>query len=243
MVSLKFGGRLGNNLIQFAAAAVLAKKHNLCLNLPTYKPLAVEFFKRLDVKSISGTSYQKQIEVNDKNYFNHLEMPVRETGFCLKGYFQDGRLLCEHRVDILNLYKLPSIDCNPSSCDAFLACRLGDTLLKQHLIGKYSSMEYIENQLKKHRKNYGKVYVTSDTINHLPLAELIKRYDLTIYQNEPLDTILFASQFNNLILSAGTFSYWMAYFSQAENITVYKSWEPLQRNNAWEYNQKVNFSN
>ena len=66
------------------------------------------------------------------------------------------------------------------------------------------------------------------------------RYDLTA----PLARYA-AKNFNNLILSAGSFSYWMAYLSEATNITVYEnnSQDPLQKQNAWNYNKKVIFSN
>ena len=110
---------------------------------------------------------------------------------------------------------------------------------------------YIGKQLKANRDSYDKVYITSDTIDHPPLVDLIKKYDLTIYQKKPLDKILFAKNFNNLILSAGSFSYWMAYLSEAANVTVFNNQQklivnqkldPLQLQNAWAYNQKVNFS-
>ena len=55
-----------------------------------------------------------------------------------------------------------------------------------------------------------------------------------------MDTFLFGAQFNNLILSAGSFSYLMAYFSKADNVTVYRSKEdPLQEHGGWNYNNNI----
>ena len=107
----------------------------------------------------------------------------------------------------------------------------------------YFRPDYLEQQLETARNSFDTVYISSDTIDYPPLVELIDKYDLTVYQSDPLETILFAKNFNNLILSAGSFSYWMAYLSEANNITVYKGkQDPLQQKNAWNYNKNVQFS-
>lgn len=242
MIKIEYNGRLGNNLIQYAASYILAKKAGLQLDTPVYTMLATPEFRAVfKINSLTGRKFNNFIEVFDHNYFRHLRNPIRNKGYFLKGYFQHKRLLVDCRQEILNLYKPPESDFIPSKNDAFVACRLGDCLVAPRT---YCSVEYIEDQLVASRDSYDKVYVTSDTINHPPLIDLIKRYDLTIYQNGPLGNISFASQFNNLILSAGSFSYWMAYLSSAENITVYHNHraDSLQENNAWDYNKNVKFT-
>jgi hypothetical protein len=261
MIRLNWRGRLGNNMIQYAAAYVLAKKaglyidkpsKRLCNIVPQFKTsfnanketndvISSDVFK---IKPLNGNRFTDFIELTDKNYFEHLENPIPKKGYRLDGFFQHKKLLVDYREEILNLYKLPKegLNFNPSKHDTLIACRFGDCLTTPRT---YCSIKYIEKQLKARRDLYDKVYITSDTINHPPLVDVIKKYNLTIYQNEPLDTILFASQFNNLILSAGSFSYWMAYLSSAENITVYHNHrqDPLQRRqNAWAYNKNVRFT-
>ena len=257
MIKFIYQGRLGNNLIQYAAAYVLAKKTGLQLDAPhtrkysntgsyktssdTSNTIETDFGSVFKINSLSGHSFNDYIELTDDNYFEHLKNPTPNKGYHLNGFFQHERLLVDCREEILNLYQLPESDFTPSKNDAFIACRLGDCLVTSRT---YCTIDYIDQQLQMNRDSYNKVYITSDTIDHPPLVDLIKKYDLTIYQDEPLNTILFACRFNNLILSAGSFSYWMAYLSEATNITVYKNnrQDPLQRQNAWSYNKNVKFS-
>jgi len=258
MIKLHYKGRLGNNMIQYAAAAVLAKKAGLELmtkptrtysNTGSYKTtssldsmITTDFGETFNLQPIDGSCYDKTITLNDENYFDHLDKPRPKTGYILKnGYFQDSRLLCDYREQILDLYKLPEQKNRVGLNDAFIAARFGDCLTTTRT---YCSIKYIENQLKKSRKKYDVVYLTSDSLDHPPLMRLIEKYNMTPTNDTPINKIIFAAQFNNLILSAGSFSYWMAYLSRANNVTVYSQnkQDDLQKNNAWDYNKNVNFS-
>lgn len=249
MITLNYRGRLGNNLIQYAAAHVLAKKTNLRLDAPQVScyrcsprrdvkssgsDMVINDLKKVfNIKPVVGDSYDHFIELTDRNYFEHLTNPVSGTGYRLNGFFHSGELLVRHRKQILELYKPPVME--PIYNDAFVACRLGDCLRNSRV---YCTMQYLQQQLDAQRKLYDKVYITSETINHPPLVNLIKQYNLTPYQDQPLTTLLFASQFDNLILSAGSFSYWMAYLSKATNVTRFcgSAHDGLMVRNAWDYN-------
>jgi len=239
MIKIIYNGRLGNNLVQYAAGAILAEKTGLYLKTKAKRT----FSKILNTQTINGACHVEAIELTDETYYAHYYNPEPNTGYILKGFFQDSRLLCDYRKQILDLYKLPEPKKSISSDDVFIACRLGDLLTNVRYPRTYCSMKYIEDQLITSRDSCDNVYVTSDTIDHPPLVKLIKKYNLTVHQDSPINTILLAAQFNNLILSAGSFSYWMAYLSSAENITVYHNnkQDPLQKQNAWDYNKNVKF--
>lgn len=256
MINIQYAGRLGNRMIQYAAGYLLAKRSGLTLNtLPkvSYRntgrlktsysdeiTTSIDFGGVFNIQLPTGNSHTNIIKLNDSNYYDHLNNPKTNTGYKLQGFFQDSRLLCDYRSEVLNLYQhktKPEIEI--SKDDVFFACRFGDCLM---IPRTFCSIAYIENQLATNSHNYRNIYLTSDSLDYPPLVKLIGEYNITPYNNDPLETILFAKNFNNLILSAGSFSYWMAYLSQATNITVYNTNDPFQRQNAWDYNKNVKFS-
>ena len=251
MIKVQYRGRLGNAMVQLAAGYVLSKKTGLKLDVRcqqrryilAHHNIPKEIMKYFDLKPSTGDEIHELVELTDKSYFKHLMIPPT-TGYFVNGYFQTGALLCDHRELILDLYNSPEDEARPGSNDAFVHARIGDLLNKPNNRNMaYFKPEYLKKLLQTTRSTFNTVYISSDTIDYPPLVELIEKYSLTPYNNDPLATILFARRFNNLILSAGSFSYWMAYLSEAINITVYKNPEqdPLQRQNAWGYNKNVKF--
>jgi len=243
MVKFNYRGRLGNNLIQYAAAHLFAQKTGLQLDLDHGNKKTKGFMKRFNISPPRGKGFKKFININQSNYFQHLLNPTENTGYNITGWYQTSKLLCNRRDFILDLYKCDIQRDTIHQNDCFIHARIGDLLKSSNRKMAYFNPDYLEQQLQTARTTFNTVYISSDTIDYQPLVELINKYDLTIYQNKPLDTIFFAARFNNLILSAGSFSYWMAYFSEATNITVYKNntQDPLQRQNAWSYNKSVKF--
>ena len=65
---------------------------------------------------------------------------------------------------------------------------------------------------------YNKIYISSDSLDHYIIKELCSIYDITIYNDLPINTINFAKDFGTLILSGGTFSWWIGMLSKSNNI-------------------------
>jgi hypothetical protein len=64
----------------------------------------------------------------------------------------------------------------------------------------------------------GNGFISTDSIGHPNCRYLIDRYNLNPINLSPMETILYGKNFNNLILSEGTFSWWIAFLSNSKNI-------------------------
>ena len=107
-------------------------------------------------------------------------------------------------------------------------------------------LEYYIEALETTRFNSG--YITSDSINHPNCTYLINKYDLKpVHGLSPMNTIFLGKNFNKLILSEGTFSWWIGFLSRAESIICNKRdflwhgdifldrWKKLN----WDYNENT----
>jgi hypothetical protein len=107
-------------------------------------------------------------------------------------------------------------------------------------------LEYYIEALETTRFNGG--YITSDSLNHPNCTYLINKYNLKpVHGLSPMNTIFLGKNFNKLILSEGTFSWWIGFLSRAESIICNKRdflwhgdifldrWKKLN----WDYNENT----
>ena len=145
---------------------------------------------------IQNTNFEKQnIILNNDNWF--------QTNFFaeyLKNYFN----IPYHKNKIINknLFKKRYNNNN----DVFVHIRLGD------IENRISNIEeYYENVLSK--IDFINGYVSSDDIDHPICKKLIKKYNLIEITKTEVETIMFATTCNYLILSGGTFSWLIGFFA------------------------------
>jgi hypothetical protein len=90
-------------------------------------------------------------------------------------------------------------------------------------------------------------YITSDSLQHPDVQFLLEKYKLKLYTSDvPVETLNFGKNFNNLVLSEGTYCWWVGVLSNATNvyyndrrntfawhgdIFVYPEWKPLSYDN------------
>lgn len=205
MVSISYSGRLGNNLFQYVAAYIFAKKFNFKISSDIVE-------NKFNLPSLNGINETNVIiDVDDNNFMTLLNSEKLENAhYRFIGYYQIKEFILEYGDKIKELFTLNFK--NTSKDEVFVAYRIGDISGIRQML----PIEYYKEALREINPIGG--YITSDTPDHPNVMELIKEFNLKIYNESPLDTIDFAKNFNNIILSEGSFSWWMGFLSLAENI-------------------------
>ena len=213
MVNLVYqqGGRLGNNLIQYFAAYIFSKKFNLKLNVSPND----EFNFLIKETNVDGNIGDTIIELNDNNFLDYLECDkLKLNNYQLNGYFQLKGLLQKYEMDIKS-----NLNINYKEVDkelVFVHYRIGDIINDCRML----PLEYYIEALEKLNCKGG--YISSDSIGHNFCKNLIERFNLIPIDLNPMDTINFGKDFNNIVLSDGTFSWCIGFFSRASNIIYNK---------------------
>ena len=205
MVSIYYSGRLGNNLFQYIAAYIFAKKFGFKISSDVVE-------NKFNLPYLDGNIFtNKIIDVDDNNFMGLLKSyRLEDAHYRFIGYYQIKDFILEYQNEIKNLFNLSYTQI--SKDDVFVAYRIGDIEGIRQMI----PLEYYQDALIKINPNGG--YISSDTPNHPNVQQLVKEFNLTIYDNSPIETIDFAKNFNNLVLSEGSFSWWMGFLSDAKNI-------------------------
>ncbi len=205
MVSIVYSGRLGNNLFQYVAAYIFAKKFHLKISSDVVE-------NKFNIPSLTGIENNYPIiDVKDSNFMSLLESDyLKPAHYRFIGYYQNSDFILKYTSEIKSLFKLNFKE-TPKN-QVFASYRIGDIGGKRQML----PIEYYQDALKKLNTNGG--FITSDTPDHPNIIKLINEFNLTLYNNSPLETIDFAKNFSNLVLSEGSFSWWIGFLSSAENI-------------------------
>jgi hypothetical protein len=206
MVTINYKGRLGNNLFQYIAAYFFAKKFN-------YSIISNVVENCFTLPQLNGLVYNNnnEIIVNDSNFLDLLNSDTIEQGhYIFDGFFQLKDFVLNYKDKIKSLFNLSYDSINKD--EVFVMYRIGDISGSRMMI----PIEYYQESLSIINSNGG--YITSDSPEHPNVIQLSKEFNLTIYNNTPIETINFAKNFNNLVLSEGSFSWWVGMLSNAKNI-------------------------
>ena len=200
MITIAYTGRRGNTLFQmFAATLFSIKFKDGIANLRDNKIL---HYDALPLQQFDTT-----MEVTNSNFIELLNKSQGGVNFNFADYYQTEEAVAEFDR---NRHCLTKFDDSPIN-GVFVHVRLGDLLPPFHNENrnKHVPFEYYDLALSNLHCNDG--YIASDSPNHDIVTHLANKHNLRVLNASEDDTIMFASKFNNKVLSFGTFSWWIGF--------------------------------
>jgi hypothetical protein len=158
------------------------------------------------------THYNESLSLTNENISDILENPKINKSIIVNGV-HDYMQTPETAKFIKQLITLNNVNVNDNvNNNLFVHVRLGDLL--EHKLNQ--SFIYYDTVIRS--ISFDKGYISSDTINHKICRTLIKRYNLTVYDSSETETIKFGSSCQHIVLSLGTFSWFIGAFSSGKNV-------------------------
>ena len=238
MIYINYKGRLGNNLTQYVLGRLISDKYKVMLESPMNRS-----YRRDDMGDPSAPldtvdwstmfkehcTYEKKTNTNKRTITDDSYTSVLHEIFAdfsdfdwqVDGFFQREDILCGFRREILDMFN--SSDHVRPSDQVFIHYRLGDLIwAEKRGLGKigHKPLDHDYYIRAIDECDFSTGYISTDSPENWRVQDILSRYNVQLFQDQPVETIQFARQFNNLILSHGQMSYWMAYLSKAENITI-----------------------
>lgn len=152
------------------------------------------------------------LEVTDKNFIDVLKCQNAESNLLINGFFQNGLFVKEFGDSIKDIFRQDQ----ESTDGIFIHYRIGD--LNENPTGRITEKTYFINCLNRITLSTDKIYISSDSIDHEYVRDIINDYKAIPYQNSPKETIIFGSKFQHKILSLGTFSWWIGFLGSQNSV-------------------------
>ena len=221
--TLNTSGRFANHLFRNMAVHFLAEKNNIKMEYSFKKEI-----EELGITLFVGSNiYENCTIINDQNFFDFIHKPfytnivlnqdmyaqTSSFAFYLYNYFHsDGP---KDKIISKNNYNSRYRRNN----DVFVHVRLGD-------VPNFNpGFQYFDSVLS--RLSFDNGYISSDSIEHEICTRLIQKYNLKVINLNEVKTIMLGSTCKYIVLSNGTFSWWigmLGFYSEVWFPKIYKFW-------------------
>lgn len=248
MIIIKFQGRLGNQIFQYAFALSTAKKIKTIL-LIDKSNADNSFFKYFNINSVANIKY---VNNNLVKFFKKRYKKIHQTGndtpISIKNtinnnVYYDGFFQSEEYFENIKSIILKKMTIKKRYVDLFqekygqlfldnkilaIHCRLGDYLEwgSDTLGGKNLSLpvSYYRNSLKriKNLEDYKIIVVTDDIENIKNKFDFIS--DKMIVSSSEIIDFQILQNSNKIIISNSSFSWWAAYLGKSKKVYAPKYW-------------------
>jgi hypothetical protein len=213
------GGLLGNKMFQVAISLVLAKRFKRGVDfsalLKDWRDQILPLFNIPERNNDNIGLYQSHRYIRDDN-INQLfelepeEMTDVEIRMRNQHFLQTDLAAKKIRENLDDIF----ISTPKEQDGIFIHYRLGDLGAAPRSVHP----EYIRRAIESIPDSSGPRYISSDSPNHELVNSICGDYGFNIYENSPVETILFGSKFTNKILSLGTFSWWIGVLGSQNNV-------------------------
>ena len=248
MIRIKYCGRMGNSLLQYAFARILSKElgHYLpphpIVGFPnTYKEINLDkknsekegwltlakrnLWNTEEIRKLMGDRKNIFIKSSCANYgnFNNYRNEIRDDWFCIEQPYNKDRLSIDNGFFLWAGSLTPTKITNITNDDLIVHVRLGDVVGLRNRLLTFDYFDIILRNIKANR-----LFITSDSIQH-PLLRPFDKYS-PIYLSLPnsVQTFNFIRLFNRIAISQSSYSWWASYLSNAKEI-----YYPVTSNGLW----------
>lgn len=230
MIQVKYRGRLGNNMFQYALGRYLAEEMRYKLSAD---PLPFARTKEV----VFGQSYENPVELLENQLCDITAIasnPVNRK-VILDGFFQQSRYYLPFMDRIRKWFYIPLETpkelADVNDLDLFISVRLGDYFNPFQVNNCFVSLTHQFYETAIEMASPRKVFIGTDEPGH-PFLDSFKKYNPVILvwkQEEKAMLDLFSAQhFNKIAISCSTFSWWSAVLSDASEIYF-----PIDEDGIW----------
>jgi len=205
--------RFGNAVLRNVAMSLIAKKFDL-------KPTYDASFESLGIDLYSGTKeFSEKVALTNENYSKIYHANRLDANIEASDYYQ-GKDITDMVYAYLQSIQEKRIKCNPFKPrgDVFVYIHIGDGSKYVPCIRYYLD---VLSQIQ-----FQDLHIATDNIEHAIVQQVLRAYPkASLYLEDEVTTLQFASMAKYLVLSNGAFSAVMGYLSQG---TVYRPEYPTQ---------------
>jgi hypothetical protein len=215
MVEVQYSGRFGNHMFQYVAGRLLARQLSLPLKTPLPKNDIVETVDQI-------TAYPELekplVLVNDNNFA--LDGRFYTPGhYVLNGYFQRSEFYNERCESIHKMFKLRYPALNKD--DIVMHVRLGDYRWAFENKNRVIHPNWYSEILR--REHFNNLFIVTENNDDVYLRHF-KMYDPIIIHGTAQHDFHFLRQFDRIISSNSSFSWWASFLSRASKVYTFAPW-------------------
>lgn len=227
MIELKYTGRFGNQMFQYAVARILSKEKKQYLYIPPNPdyPTASEFQnfglnsdeEQYELKNESNPMMVGGFKIDYESLINY------EGKVVLYGYFQDYRNILPYKDYVKSLYSFEKKKEFYQDDLLGIHIRLGDYYDQ----GSSLDIDYYIDVIRKSKKL---PVIYTDDIQSPYIIELKKYFDCPVVSNSCWEDFVELASYKHICISQSSYSWWAAWLSNAETI-----YYPLSSKNYWQH--------